>query len=217
MRLVDKATGRIIWQYQNGVKFRSWIEILPRIGESELQQAFDGVVNLINVDTAEGEQLDIAARIAGIQERPLILPDNVRYFGYVGTPGAEKYGQGPYFDATEPLGLVPVNDSIFRSIVKAKIFFNNSNAVIDDVKLGFEYALGAGYTATVFDLQNMNMNIYITPDPGSILLSLIQDIIVKPQGVGFNVINNPPPANPSMSGELGGDPFGGVLFGGSNP
>lgn len=215
MNLVDKATGRIIWQYQNGVKFRSWIEILPRIAESELAQAFDGVVNLINVDTAEGDQLDICARIAGFAERPRVLPDNVRYFGYAGTPGSAKYGQGPYYDATALLGLVPVNDSIFRSIVKAKIFFNTTNAEIDDVKLGFEYALGEGYTATVVDLQDMNMNIYVTPDPGSILLSLINEIIVKPQGVGFNVINNPPPEL-SVSGEFGGDPFGGVLFGGSN-
>jgi len=213
--LQGKALGRIIWQYRNGAKFKAWISILPDIAKRLISDPAQQVVNLINIDTARGEQLDICGRIAGIPERPRINDDTLSVFAYDGTAGAQPYNVAPYIGPGVTPQSVPLPNYLYRLVIKAKIVKNTSPATIDDVKRGVEFILGEGYTATVVDLQDMTMRIILNQEiPFNIRALLdIYDLAPRPQGVGVEYVTA---GNIfSQSGEVGGDPLGSVALGGA--
>lgn len=195
MSLTDKALDRIVWQYRNGAKFRAWIAHFPDLAEEKISAAADQVVNLINIDNAEGDQLDICGRIAGIDQRPTILSDDVAFFGYAGTPGAVNYGVGPYKSPTEDPESIPAPDWLFRIIIKAKIFRNNTETTIDDVKTAVDFILGED--STVIDGQDMTVQtVWVESDISPTIRMLIEDfdLIPRPQGVKIARVEKTVPA-----------------------
>lgn len=195
MSLTDQALDRIVWQYRNGERFRAWIAHLPDIAEAKISAAATQVVNLINLDTAVGDQLDICGRIAGIDQRPKILREDVVFFAYDGTPGAVNYNVAPYTDAEDDSISVPAPDFIFRMIVKAKIFRNNTETTIDDVKTAVDFILGED--ATVIDGQDMTVQtVWVTGEINPTIRVLIDeyDLIPRPQGVKISKVQQTLPA-----------------------
>lgn len=215
MTLADKAQGRIIWQYRNGAKFKAWVAILPVIGEADISQASDDVVNLINVDSATGEALNICGRIVGIPDRPSVASDDLEVFAYDGTPGAQPYGVAPYIGPGVQVATIPLPDYLYRLIIRAKIIKNTRPATVDDVKEGVEYILGGGITATVVDLQDMTMRVILSEQPSFNVRAILElfDVIPRPQGVLLEYASVGQLF--SQSGELGGDALGAVALGGA--
>lgn len=210
-----KAQGRVIWQYRNGMKFKAWIAILPNIAQQLIANPVDQVVNLINIDTARGKQLDICGRIAGIPERPKINDDTLAVFAYEGTASAQPYDVAPYAGEGLSPQSIPLPNYLYRLVIKAKIIKNTSLATIDDVKRGIEFILGDEYTATVVDLQNMTMRVLLNQAPPFNIQALLDvfDLVPRPQGVELQYITA---GNIfSQSGEVGGDPLGTVALAGA--
>ncbi|HGC8058285.1 TPA: DUF2612 domain-containing protein, partial [Yersinia enterocolitica] len=54
-----KALSRIYLQYKNAPKLLEWISILPDISQSSLEEQITKINNLLDIDNAEGDQLDI--------------------------------------------------------------------------------------------------------------------------------------------------------------
>lgn len=213
--LREKALGRIIWQYRNGAKFKAWIATLPDIGKRLISDPAQQVVNLINIDTARGEQLDICGRIAGIPERPRIRDDSLGVFAYEGTAGAQPYNVAPYVGPGVQPETIPLPNYLYRLVIKAKIIKNTAPATVDDVKRGLEFILGDGITVTVVDLQNMQMRIIVNQELPFNIQALLElyDLIPRPQGVNVEYVTA---GNIfSQSGEVGGDPLGSVAVGGA--
>lgn len=186
--LTEKAAGRIIWQYQNGVKFKAWIKLAPKIGTEQIQRAANQVVNMINVDTARGAQLDICGRIAGIANRPRVTSADLALFGYNGTPGAQAYGLAPYKNPNTPTVTAPIPDYLFRILVRAKIIKNTSMATVDDIKNAIDFILDDD--SRVVDKLDMSFQVWLTKTPSTNLRYLIDnfDIIPRPQGVRLRFI-----------------------------
>lgn len=183
MNLNETAQSRIIWQYRNGQKFKAWIAILPTVSAELLQKPFEQITGLIDLDSAVGKQLDICGRIAGI-DRPRILSDELRVFGYAGTTGAANYGVAPYRDPTGELPSMPLPDYLFRLVIRAKIFKNVGNATIDTLKQAADYILQTN--TTVIDGQDMTIQTLWVDDAISDTVRILiekYDLLPRPQGV----------------------------------
>lgn len=215
MTLTEKALGRIIWQYRNGQNFRSWITHYPDIGTRRISRAANQIVNLINIDTARGEQLDICGRIVGIGSRPMIRSDELEVFAYNGTAGAQPYGVAPYKGPGVEPESFPLPNYLYRVVIRAKIVKNTSPATVDDIKRGVEFILGAGFSAVVVDNQDMTMRIILNQEPAFNVKAILElfDVVPRPQGVSVEYVTSG--NNFSQSGELGGDPLGSVALGGA--
>ncbi|RTQ01309.1 DUF2612 domain-containing protein [Enterobacter sp. WCHEn045836] len=157
----DKAKSRIYWQYKNAPKLIEWIMSLPDVAQGRIVEQVAKVRNILDIDNAEGEQLNICGRIAGYRKRP------VGKF----VPGCE---------------VAEVDDVLYRKMIKAKICKNNGIATIDDVKAAADYILDV--STTVLDGQDMTMRLVWKEDTVSIAVQKLveeYDLIPRPQGVGM--------------------------------
>lgn len=186
---VSKALSRIYWQYRNSPTMRAWLEILPGIAQEQIELPLQQICQLLDIDTAEGEQLDIIGRIAGIQERPRIRSDALRVFAYKGTIGAQAYDSAPYRAPGTELPTILLPDYLYRVFIKAKIMRNNGQATLDEVKAAIDFIFDVD--STVIDAQDMSLATVWTEGaiPANLLL-LVQefDIIPRPQGVKIRKI-----------------------------
>ncbi|MGM3159957.1 DUF2612 domain-containing protein [Dickeya undicola] len=156
----QRALSRVYWQYKNSPKLIEWLKILPDIAQSNIEEQADKIQRMLDINTAEGEQLDICGRIVGYKARPI----------------------GTFYPACKP---APVDDDLFRRMIKAKIFRNNTAATIDDVKTAADYILDED--TRLLDGQDMTMRlIWFTHgvDAGTQKLVQDYDLIPRPQGVG---------------------------------
>lgn len=184
----SKALSRVYWQYRNAPKMRDWLQILPKIGQEAIERPLGQIVNLLDIDNAAGEQLNIIGRIAGI-DRPRIRSDALQVFAYNGTIGAQPYGTAPYREPGTELPTILLPDYLYRVLIKAKIMRNNGAATLDDVKAAVDFIFGV--ESTVIDAQNMSMAaVWLEEGVAANLLVLVQefDIIPRPQGVKIRKI-----------------------------
>ncbi|QXF34259.1 hypothetical protein CE143_14695 [Photorhabdus luminescens] len=180
----SKALSRIYWQYKNSPKLINWITSLPDIAQSSIEDQIEKINNILDIDKAEGDQLDICGRIAGFAERPLIRTDFVSIFAYNGTGGAQPYNIAPYKSPGEQIKIAPVSDFMYRILIKSKIQKNNSIATIDDVKSAVDYIFNVN--SAIIDGQDMTMKtIWMDKAIAANIRVLIEmfDLIPRPQGV----------------------------------
>ncbi|MCF6782313.1 DUF2612 domain-containing protein [Pseudomonas stutzeri] len=167
---------------------RDWLQILPKIGQEAIEGPLGQIVNLLDIDNAAGEQLNIIGRIAGI-DRPRIRSDALQVFAYNGTIGAQSYDTAPYREPGTELPTILLPDYLYRVLIKAKIMRNNGAATIDDVKDAVDFIFGV--QSTVIDAQDMSMaTVWLEEGVAANLLVLVQefDIIPRPQGVKIRKI-----------------------------
>lgn len=184
----SKALSRVYWQYRNAPKMRDWLQILPKIGQEAIEKPLGQIINLLDIDSASGELLNIIGRIAGI-ERPRIRSDALQVFAYNGTIGAQSYGAAPYREPGTELPTILLPDYLYRVLIKAKIMRNNGSATLDDVKRAVYFIFGVD--STVIDGQNMAMStVWLEGDIAANLLVLVEefDILPRPQGVKIRKI-----------------------------
>ncbi|PWC10641.1 hypothetical protein B4923_16095 [Brenneria roseae subsp. americana] len=156
----DKALTRVYWQYKNAPKLIALLLTLPDIAQASIEDQLAKIQTMLDIDSAEGEQLDICGRIAGYTKRPV----------------------GTFYPAC---ASAAVSDDLFRRMIKAKIFKNNSIATIDEIKRATDYILGTD--ALILDGQDMTMRpiFFEYLDVGSQKLVADYDLIPRPQGVGM--------------------------------
>lgn len=191
MNHTAKALTRVYWQYKNSPKLKAWLQILPAIAQQQIETPLEQIVNVLDIDTATGHQLDVIARIAGVESRPRIVPEEA-YFGYAGTPGATNYGEAPYIGA-DPLTSYPVPDHLFRVIIRAKIYKNVSTVTLDGIKEAVDFILDEN--SEVVDGQDMTIEaIWLTKILSPNLRKIVEDLdlIPRPQGVRIRLIDRRP-------------------------
>ena len=161
-----QAKTRILWQYRNGASYRAWIDTLPAIAQTELEQPSQAIADILDIDNVSGKLLDIAGRIAGV-DRPVVP-------------------QG----STIPGPKLP--DSYFRPVIKAKIARNNSNVEIDSVIDSIDFITGTIGT-TIDDRQNMAFVVILGQTPSQEVQDVIEayNPVPRPQGVKLSAITIP--------------------------
>ena len=65
MNLAEKALSRVIWQYQQSINLLAWIQILPTIAQTEVEDPLELLINILDIDSQSGELLDLVGRIIG--------------------------------------------------------------------------------------------------------------------------------------------------------
>lgn len=185
----SKAAQRLLWQYRNSPKFKQWIDSLPSIADSEIAPVIERLKEILDIDQAAGEQLDILARIAGINQRPRVTSTSISYFAYNGTPNAQPYNTAPYVSPGFTVDTVLIPDYLFRVVVRAKIAKNNSNATIDGIKESVDYIFDDD--SIVVDGLDMTIHtILLDQQPAANVEQVLAelDLIPRPQGVNIRLI-----------------------------
>lgn len=143
----EEARTRVTEQFKEQPVFDRYVQLLTK-AQIDLENTFKDLLQLRDIDTATGAQLDIIGRIVG-QDRELIAADLYDFFGMQGALNAFPMG-----DITDPNiggifysygidlgGNVELDDETYRTFIRAKIFKNTTNSTpeqfIQAIKLIF--------------------------------------------------------------------------------
>lgn len=178
-----KAETRIVSQYRDKPKFNAWVKIIPRIAEADIEPVIQALITSYNPDTASDELLDVIGRIVG-QPRPIVKSTITEVFGYDGNPSYVNYNVAPYVGGGGEVQDLPLNDDLYRKLVKAKIARNISDGTYDSTVQLAEFILGFSVTALI-DYGDMSFQMGFERDPDANTRFLLEnfEIIPRPQGV----------------------------------
>jgi hypothetical protein len=192
----DLASSRVIGQYRSAPKFNKWLQLYVAKGGS-LASTYGIMSQMLDVDTSIGQQLDVIGRIVGVA-RPYFTEVPGSYFGYINDAGdpptSNPYLVGPYIGPeTQTSQNLPLNDALFRAIIRAKIVSNNSFVTTDDIILAFEFIAGIDVVELI-DGEDMTFSIVFAQEPAFIVRQVMVvfagQILPTPAGVkytGFTV------------------------------
>lgn len=126
----EEARTRVTEQFKGKRVFDNYVQILTK-AQIDLENTYKDLLQLRDIDSASGAQLDIIGRIVG-QDRELIAADLYDFFGMIGALNAFPMG-----DSTNPTiggifysygidlgGNVELDDDTYRIFIKAKIYKN---------------------------------------------------------------------------------------------
>ena len=126
---LEEARSRTTEQFKGAPVFDKYLQLMVN-SQLEIQNTLRDLMQLRDIDTAIGAQLDVIGRIVG-QERELVEAELYEYFGFQGALGAQSFGQfgtsfGGYFKSeSTPSGKnVPLDDENYRKYIRAKVFKN---------------------------------------------------------------------------------------------
>ena len=183
MSLVNYAPDRIYAQYRNKSKAVQWYGIVPTLG-LEICTAFEAVRTSYDIDMAVGEQLDVIGRIVVIDRS---FESSVSWDSLLwGQPVAQWGGDNIQWQSTGMTINNEVSDAIFRTLIKAKIAKNNSDATLDGIVEALLYITGA-IDIQVVDNEDMTMSVSFGSELDAITRFVLDtfDIVPRPQGVQF--------------------------------
>ena len=126
----------VVSQYVDSPDFRAYLKTFT----DEILLACNDLLdleNLFDIDSQEGEVLDLIGSIVG-QPRIWVNNGDFVWFGYdsgnldVSIAG---YGEGQYWDGVSPLNgeLTRAGDDVYRKTIKARIFKNGSCGTINEM------------------------------------------------------------------------------------
>lgn len=141
------------------------------------------------IDTGEGVQLDGIGRII---DRPRTVEQAIedKFFGFDGQLGIDTFGKARFRDIGEEyLSSVVLNDEIYRRILWAKVFYDNSNGTIPDILLSTRKILTT-QNVSLAEVGNANFHLIIDGNlsESQILLMKSLNLIVKGGGIGIKYI-----------------------------
>src|SRR5690625_711013 len=140
--------------------------MLPSIAQVEIEDSLRTIANILDIDSNEGDLLDIAGRIVGV---------------------GRDY-RARLAEAQEIIDADPEHTDVelFRVLIRAKIAQNNGDASIDNISESVSFVFGAD-RVQVFDSQDMTFFVLIIGDLSPIerFAVLNFDIVPRPQGVRF--------------------------------
>lgn len=177
---------RIYAQYRNKPKAVAWYEIARKLGGS-IEAAAEAVRKSYDIDSAEGEQLNVLGRIV-VAPRSFAgtIPLNPWFFDL--TDGSEFGDDDAMFSALTIDQDGNLSDDLYRLVIKAKIVKNNGDATIENILAGMNFLLPGAEVLRVTDGEDMSFSIefygQITNMDRFALLNA--GLVPKPQGVRFN-------------------------------
>ena len=97
--------------------------------------------NILNLEVAEKHHLDFIGKLVG-QDRFLVNFNQEKYFGFLGSYQSETLGTlsdasvGGYWNSVDNFvssSARRLNDEEYKRIIKARIIYNNSNCLMNDL------------------------------------------------------------------------------------
>lgn len=182
---VHQILSRVYGQYSNSQKLKLWLSINGEIG-NELQDAIDDVRLSYDIDTAEGEQLDIIGRIVGIGRE--VIGDINFSSTQFGNTKSQFGNTKSQFAPQDVAGDELLSDAYYRVLIRAKIVKNNSDAAIDSTIIGISFIFPNGAPIVLRDNEDMSFAIDIHGSISAIERKILQsvDVVPRPHGVKFN-------------------------------
>ncbi len=183
---ISDRPDRICAQYRNKKNFVSWLNIVYKL-TTELADTAAAVRIMYDIESAQGEQLDIIGRIVVVPRNFLgNVPLNPGQFA--DPDGAECGDDSQMFSALSIDQDSEMSDQLYRLAIKSKIIKNNSGSTIEDILFGVNFLLPDAQVLRLVDGENMSFSIEfygnITELQRWALLN--GSLIPKPQGVRFN-------------------------------
>ncbi|OOG85697.1 hypothetical protein B0E42_12905 [Pseudomonas sp. A25(2017)] len=184
---VERAKSRIINEYRDKQRMVRWLTITPEIANDHLEGALDQVYGSYDVDTVSGEMLDVIGRIVGVA-RPILRAAEFDVFGYSGNDSYTNYNVAPYIGDGGSSDL-PLNNDLYRKLIKAKIARNISDGTADSIIQLLEIIIGVKVTALASN-GDKSFDIGVASELDNTTLYLIEnfDIIPRPQGTRIGEI-----------------------------
>jgi hypothetical protein len=126
----EEARLRVTEQFKEKEVFDRYVQLLTK-AQIDLENTYKDLLQLRDIDSATGAQLDIIGRIVG-QDRELIAADLYDFFGIQGALNAFPMGDisdptigGIFYSFGLDLGgNVELDDETYRTFIRAKIFKN---------------------------------------------------------------------------------------------
>lgn len=175
--------NRIYAQYADKPKAVAWYGITPTMLE-QLDAAAEAVRTSYNIDTALSQSLDVIGRIVVIDRgyESQIVIDGIQW----GQPAVQWGGINIQWQPTGMTLNQQVSDAVFRTLIRAKIIKNNSEATLDDVVAGLEFITGTS-PIRVIDNEDMTFSVSFFSELDIVTRFVLNtfDIVPRPQGVRF--------------------------------
>lgn len=153
----EEARTRVTEAFKEQPVFDRYVQLLTK-AQIELEGTFKDLLQLRDIDTATGAQLDIIGRIVG-QDRELIAADLYDFFGMQGAINA--FPMGDFNDPTlggifysygiELGGNVELDDETYRSFIRAKIFKNITNSTPEQFITAIKLIFGLDKVSIIQD------------------------------------------------------------------
>ena len=189
---VERAKTRIINEYRGKNRMVRWVTIAPEISNDHVESQLDQIYGSYDVDTVSGEMLDIIGRIVGV-DRPILRDAEFDVFGYAGNDSYTNYNIAPYIGDGEAIDA-PLNNDLYRKLIKAKIARNISDGAADSIIQLVEIIIGVKVTALV-DNGDKSFDLGVASQLDNTTLYLIEnfDLIPRPQGTRIGQVFVLPP------------------------
>lgn len=184
---VARSRSRIINEYRDKPRMERWLTITPEIANKHLESPLSQIYASYDVDTVTGERLDIIGRIVGMP-RPILRGAAYDVFGYAGNDTYTNYNISPYIGDGAMVDA-PLNNDLYRKLIKAKIARNISDGTADSIIQLVEMIIDVKVTALV-DNGDKSFDIGIASELDNTTEYLLNnfDIIPRPQGSRLNSI-----------------------------
>lgn len=177
---------RVYAQYQNKPKAIAWYAIARALGGS-IEDAAEAVRKSYDIDSAEGEVLNVIGRIVVVPRSFLGAVD--MHLGMFDLTDGSEFGD---VDAMfSPLTIDQdgqLSDDLYRLVIKAKIVKNNGDATIENILSGMNFLLPHAEVLRVTDGEDMSFSIEFYGEISDLerFALLNAGLVPKPQAVRFN-------------------------------
>lgn len=184
----------IISQYANSPTITALIESFFDCVDqtNNMSDFFD---NVMNIETAQGQGLDVWGRIVGVS-RTLQLPQSEKFFGFEEQSGVtvSPFNQSAFFSGESLTNNFQLSDQAYRALILAKAFANISDGSVPSLnKLLLNLFPNRG-NCFVTDDGDMTMtytfNFPLSPVEAAIVIQ--SGVLPKPAGVTMTIVQNFP-------------------------
>jgi hypothetical protein len=184
---VERAKSRIINQYRDKPRVQKWLAHLPQVANEKIEPAIDQLYSSYDVDAVSGELLNVIGRIVGAP-RPILRGAAYDVFGYAGNDNYTNYSVAPYIGDGAVVDA-PLNNDLYRKLIKAKIARNVSDGTSDSIIQLLEIVIGVKVTALSSN-GDKSFDIGIASELDNTTQFLLDnfDLIPRPQGTRIGQI-----------------------------
>lgn len=193
---VALGKSRVALQYQSSPKFLAYITKLLEVTQ-ELETVYQKIPLQLDIDIAEGVNLDIIGEIVGISrivDKSLAL----LFLGFENQPGALSFGEegnpgigGRFRNENEPEAVTSVlADPEYRTLLKAKIVKNHAKGTNEDILAGLAFLFGSNTSnvlIVVEDFGAMAIQIAIGRQLTYLEKILITELDILPRPAGVRI------------------------------
>lgn len=163
---IETGLDRVAEQYEASPKFLAYLTVLLEKAD-EIESVFHKIAEQLDIDLAEGVNLDVIGDIVGTG-RILLNSIPMQFFGFEGQPGAAVFGEEGFLgvgarfrDENESDAATSVLADIeFRMLIRAKIVKNHSHGTNEDMLASLAYLFNTA-RVVVDDPGGMVINVAI--------------------------------------------------------